>query len=241
MSNRKLIADIGMHDGRDTDFYLKKGFRVVAVEANPQLAEMNMKQFARYIKEGDLTIINAALGDFEGPVSFYVNDRKSDWSSIHRSIADRDGGGVRVVEVPSMRASEFFNLYKEIFYAKIDIEGADGDALLGMMKSACRPVYLSAEASNVWLLGVMRGMGYREFKMINQSYYFDWCLPNPAVHGDYIDYQFKSGSSGPFGEEAAGEWKDVNTIAEAFSAVQRAGEILPGQMIHSWWDFHAKR
>ena len=151
------------------------------------------------------------------------------------------GGGVRVVEVPQIAASTFFNSYKEIFYAKIDIEGGDGDALVGMMKSACRPVYLSAEASTVWLLGVMRAMGYRGFKLINQSYYFDWCLPNPAVHGNYIDYQFKSGASGPFGEEAAGEWKDVDTIADAFLAIQRAGQVLPGQMIHSWWDFHAKR
>jgi hypothetical protein len=28
-----LIFDVGFHRGEDTDFYLKKGFRVVAVEA----------------------------------------------------------------------------------------------------------------------------------------------------------------------------------------------------------------
>ena len=123
MANHKLIADIGMHDGQDTDFYLKKGFRVVAIEANPELVKTNTERFATYIEKGFLTIINAALGISEEPVSFYINDRKSDWSSIHRSIADRDGGGVRVVEVPQIAASTFFNSYKEIFYAKIDIEG----------------------------------------------------------------------------------------------------------------------
>jgi hypothetical protein len=30
-----LIYDLGMHRGGDTQFYLEKGFRVVAVEANP--------------------------------------------------------------------------------------------------------------------------------------------------------------------------------------------------------------
>jgi len=30
---QKLIIDVGMHKGYDTEFYLRKGFRVVAVEA----------------------------------------------------------------------------------------------------------------------------------------------------------------------------------------------------------------
>ena len=30
-----LIIDVGMHTGKDTLFYLQKGFRVVAIEANP--------------------------------------------------------------------------------------------------------------------------------------------------------------------------------------------------------------
>lgn len=31
--SRDLIFDIGMHRGEDSEFYLRKGFRVVAVEA----------------------------------------------------------------------------------------------------------------------------------------------------------------------------------------------------------------
>jgi hypothetical protein len=32
-----LIFDVGLHKGEDTDFYLRKGFRVVAFEAHPDL------------------------------------------------------------------------------------------------------------------------------------------------------------------------------------------------------------
>ena len=39
MVDRSLIFDVGCNDGQDSDFYLKKGFRVVAVEANPALCE----------------------------------------------------------------------------------------------------------------------------------------------------------------------------------------------------------
>ena len=34
-----LIYDVGFHHGEDTAYYLKKGFRVVAFEAHPRLAE----------------------------------------------------------------------------------------------------------------------------------------------------------------------------------------------------------
>jgi hypothetical protein len=34
-----LVYDVGFHQGEDTAFYLKKGFRVVAFEAHPRLAE----------------------------------------------------------------------------------------------------------------------------------------------------------------------------------------------------------
>ena len=47
-----LIYDLGMHVGQDTEFYLKKGFRVVAVEANPILAELGASRFQSEIDVG---------------------------------------------------------------------------------------------------------------------------------------------------------------------------------------------
>src|SRR4051812_12299597 len=40
-----LIIDVGMHDGGDTAFYLAKGFDVVAVEADPGLAQAGAERF----------------------------------------------------------------------------------------------------------------------------------------------------------------------------------------------------
>jgi hypothetical protein len=40
-----LIYDVGMCDGADTAFYLAKGFRVIAIEANPTLVERNRVLF----------------------------------------------------------------------------------------------------------------------------------------------------------------------------------------------------
>jgi predicted RNA methylase len=56
-----LIYDLGMHTGLDTKYYLDKGFRVVAVEANPKLVERGHAQFADAIAAGKLHIVDRAL------------------------------------------------------------------------------------------------------------------------------------------------------------------------------------
>jgi hypothetical protein len=41
-----LLYDVGMNNGDDTAYYLYKGFRVVAVEADPVLVEAARERFA---------------------------------------------------------------------------------------------------------------------------------------------------------------------------------------------------
>ena len=42
---RNLIYDLGCHNGQDSDFCLKKGFTVFAVEANPELCDVLKLRF----------------------------------------------------------------------------------------------------------------------------------------------------------------------------------------------------
>jgi len=53
-----LIFDVGMHNGEDTEFYLSRGFRVVGVEANPDLVRGLEKKFAAEIADGRVTIVD---------------------------------------------------------------------------------------------------------------------------------------------------------------------------------------
>jgi hypothetical protein len=46
-----LIYDVGFHVGEDTEFYLKKGYRVLAVEANPELCARGQMRFADAIRD----------------------------------------------------------------------------------------------------------------------------------------------------------------------------------------------
>ena len=47
-----LIYDVGMHRGEDTQFYLRKGFRVVAFEANPENVSFCRNKFRESIDHG---------------------------------------------------------------------------------------------------------------------------------------------------------------------------------------------
>lgn len=55
-ASERLIFDIGMNDGSDTEYYLSKGFHVVAVEASPPLIEAARAKFASEIAVGQLAL-----------------------------------------------------------------------------------------------------------------------------------------------------------------------------------------
>ena len=73
MAERNLIFDLGMYEGQDSRFYLSKGFRVVALEANPELCRRNAETFAAEIASGQLRIVQKALWHEAGQqIPFYV-------------------------------------------------------------------------------------------------------------------------------------------------------------------------
>ncbi len=94
--DRGLIFDIGIHIGQDTEFYLKKGFRVVAVEANPVLVEAAKQKFASEIVAGNLTIENVCVGAQRGTADFFVNNKVTEWSSMHEHLGSREVGSTKI-------------------------------------------------------------------------------------------------------------------------------------------------
>lgn len=49
--NPKLIYDVGMNNGDDTAYYLWRGFRVVAIEATPELVATAANRFRCEMKQ----------------------------------------------------------------------------------------------------------------------------------------------------------------------------------------------
>ncbi|QOV21341.1 class I SAM-dependent methyltransferase [Anabaenopsis elenkinii] len=77
--DKNLIIDVGVHLGEDTEYYLKKGFRVVGIEADPQLYQTTKKRLQSYINDGQLQLLNVAIAAQDGDITFYTNLNNSEW------------------------------------------------------------------------------------------------------------------------------------------------------------------
>lgn len=225
-----LIYDVGMHTGEDTDFYLKKGFDVVAIEANKDLVEENEKKFKKYIEEKKLIIINCAINLHEGQFNFYKN-KKHQWSSLIESIGTREGN-YEIEKVNCLNISKIFNQYGMPYYLKIDIEGKDETVISPLSDFIDKPKYISFEGGNFNTLELLLKFNYKLFKIIDQSKYYEWKCPEISLEGNYVDYKFPLGSSGLFGEETEGCWLDID---EAKSKISYYKSNNAG-----WLDVHAK-
>jgi FkbM family methyltransferase len=179
MKNR-LIYDIGCHSGEDTQYYLSKGFRVVAVDAAPELIKDASVQFASYIQSGQLTLLHAAISDKnDDTINFYLS-KTSVWNSAHRSMANRFQHLQKTIRVKTKTLASIIQMYGPAYYCKIDIEGNDKLALQSLRTLATKPVYISTEqedfkvttsASSHHLLDsldALHKLGYRKFKLIDQ-------------------------------------------------------------------------
>ena len=231
-----LIYDVGLHIGQDTAFYLEKGFRVVAIEANPVLAHQVAVRFAHACDVGQLRVLNVGVGSKAGRFPFYVNTLYSEWSSFEREIGTR-GCKAEVIEVQTIPLEEIVREHGVPHYMKIDIEGYDTIALESIARLSERPHYISAENGQPEMLDLMCGLGYSRFKFINQAEVPNMRCPSPAREGRDIDHRFEFGASGPFGEETVGQWKKREEVILEIVAYWNNPARDPN--IHGWYDLHA--
>jgi len=225
----ELIYDVGMHEGEDSEFYLLKGFRVVAVEADPDLCRTTGERLRDFVATGQLTIVNRAIAAASGPVTFYRSER-SGWSTLvsqwNRDNAMRGIGSEEVV-VEGITLADLVRTHGDAFYMKLDIEGMDRTAVQSLAATECRPCYLSMETSFSRTptfaaikadFDALAVLGYDRFKIVDQRTISRQIPPDPPRTGQYVDYRFINGESGLFGEETPGSWL---TLAQALAHCRR--------------------
>ncbi len=265
----RLIMDVGMHSGKDTEFYLRKGFDVVAIEANPALVQKVRSRLSEYLADDRLRIYDVAIADYEGEIDFYVNHQHDDWGTVSTAFAARNERKGTKNSVIRIKSTTFRTILSECgvpYYLKIDIEGVDTKCLKALMAVRERPKYVSIEAGltslreTVTELGLLWRLGYRRFKVVNQRLNSKVRCPNPPLEGSFVDYRFDGTCSGPFGEEAPGKWMSIQQTflwyrrllleQHMFGAggklhktiLHKACEKLKGEPAgaYGWYDFHAK-
>lgn len=250
-----LIYDVGMHKGEDTDFYLKKGFRVVGFEADPDLANYCRERFKNYIATGQLTIIEGAIIDLdiEGnkekkTITFYKNEGMSVLGTINLNWAERNeflgSPSSGTVEVRVLDFVDEVQKYGIPHYMKIDIEGSDMVCVNALKRFSKRPNYISIESDKTSLAKIIKeintlyDLGYDRFAAVEQTDIpFAQTPPYPAIEGTYTpEYRFELGCTGLFGSELHG-WKSKQGIVLKYYIIGLSYYLLGDRGIMEAWSF----
>ncbi|MFZ5722402.1 MAG: FkbM family methyltransferase [Pseudomonadota bacterium] len=261
-----LVFDVGAHRGEDSAFYLRLGYQVVAVEANPELVAGLRERFAGEILSGQLEVVPYAIDENEGDVLFYVNKKLSVWGTTSADWARRNqglGADSEVVRVGSVAFATLLRQHGVPHYLKIDIEGADLQCVRALSGFAARPRYLSLESTKTsWraLLAefdLLESLGYDRFQVVNQRHHRKRNGIYVELSGARFGYAFPPDSSGPFGECLGGEWltrrEALARYRWIFLGYFLFGDNTPGARLvrripflrralrHvSWYDTHAR-
>lgn len=235
-----LIFDLGMHWGLDTDFYLRKGFNVVALEANPDMCAKAGERFAKEISDGLLTIENRAFwssGDDE--ISFHINPEKDDWSSVKKGWAEKGGHPSQEISVKTITLADLFDRYGVPRYIKCDMEGVDDLFTEQLAAHPRHPDFVSVEAMSVETICFLRAAGYDRFQIVNQALHRTVRPVDPAREGRFADAQFNGHMSGLFGRELPHDmWLDTEECLERFQLFRKL-QVKDPMLGHGWIDFHA--
>jgi len=239
----KLIFDIGANNGDDTAFYLSKGFRVVAVEADPALCRQLETRFADAIGAGVLQIENVGVAGADGTLDFYVNSY-SEWSSFvkaGKATHENSHEKITIQTIPMVRLLE---RHGTPYYLKIDIEGFEKAALTTLRADMPLPDYMSFEVNADWtfLVDFLSGHGYQSFALVRQGRDVLPDPPQPAREGSYVAQKFKMSMSGCFGQEITAPWVSADGIVTTMAEELKAADARQARGQPSGWhDIHCRR
>ncbi|MFQ5574888.1 MAG: FkbM family methyltransferase [Terriglobia bacterium] len=127
-----VVLDLGAHIGYYTLIFARlvgSQGKVFAFEPGPDnfaLLEKNV-QVNRY---RNVTLVQRAVSEAAGRVRLYLNEGNT---ADHRMYDSRDGR--KHIEVETVRVDDYFAEYEgKIDFIKMDIQGAEGAALSGMVR-----------------------------------------------------------------------------------------------------------
>ena len=217
---KKIIYDLGCHNGSNISYYLLKADLVVVVDANPKLCEIIKYKFQKEIQEKRLIVENFIIShEASGEKkSFYIFEELDVVSTIYpetklylenKEIKKSD---YTEIEGVSKNILDLIYEFGDPFYIKIDLENYDHIILQEIFNNKITPKYISAECHNLEVFNLMtNNAAYNFFKISksNDVHLEEYQIKN--LSGFKINYQFPPHSAGPFGEDIKGDWlpKDI--------------------------------
>jgi FkbM family methyltransferase len=237
-----LIFDLGLHLGMDAGFYLEKGFRVVGLEAVPEIAKAATDRLRAHVDAKRLVVENEALAHRAGEtVSFFVVPGKDDWGSLTRAGAEKGLTRAVEIQVQTTTLSDLFDRHGTPYYVKCDIEGADLIFRDQLLADKRRPTFVSLENNAPSDLDVLEAGGYELVQIVNQAMNVHTLPPNPAREGIYVNARFDGHTSGLFGRELPqGGWITFQEARERLGLYRRL-KAMDDNLAPGWIDLHVCR
>jgi FkbM family methyltransferase len=229
-----LIYDVGMHKGEDTAYYLKKGFRVIGFEANPENAAHCSRRFSEAIARQQLTIVEGAIieTDFSGEekrkVKFYRNVDHSPWGSASEDWAQRNeimGTSNEIIEVEATDFKRCLTEYGVPYYLKADIVGSETICLRALLQFENKPDFISIRSEKFVFsklekeFVLLDRLGYDSFQAVQQDV-SQMRAPANSKEGANVSHNFDEGASGIFGKDLPGrDWKSKEQILKDYRRI----------------------
>ncbi|HUR21300.1 MAG TPA: FkbM family methyltransferase [Vicinamibacterales bacterium] len=124
-----VVLDVGAHVGTFTDFALMQGAaKVIALEPDPLNVECLRRNFAKDIASGRVVLVPEGAWSSEQSIEFSTGVGNSGMGSM----VHREAGG-QIIKVPVRPIDTILATLKiaKVDYIKMDIEGAEKEALKG--------------------------------------------------------------------------------------------------------------
>ena len=242
VEDTKTIYDLGANNGDDIEYYLKKGDKVVAVEANPSLCKIISKKFVNELNLGKLVIENCAVTTDRtaSDVDFYLSKNSNLNSQLH--IPDR-ADQFEKIRVPSKSIIDLIENHGIPHYIKIDIEGSDKFVLRQLFEHEFKPPFISVEAHTAEIFAILLALGeYRSFQLVEGSTVSKKYKNHKIrTNGGIEMYSFPSHSAGPFGQDIDGNWMNPEDFCRflglsnfGWKDIHATTEILPVPKVFTW-------
>jgi FkbM family methyltransferase len=237
---KKIIYDLGCHNGSNIPYYLLKADLVVVADANPKLCEIIKYKFQKEIQEKRLIVENCIIThEASGEKKlFYIFEQQDVLSTIYpetklyfknKEIKKSD---YVQIEIISKNILDLLYEFGDPFYIKIDLENYDHIILREIFNNRINPKYISSECHNLEVFNLMTNNDkYNFFKLSKGKDVHLEKYQIKNVSGLEINYEFPVHSAGPFGEDIKGNWLSKDIFKLQF--------FLNGGS--SWVDIHALR
>lgn len=233
-SDLPIVFDVGMNVGGNIPYYLEKGYRVVGIDANPQLVDDVKQKFAEEVADGRLVAVNVGVGAEDGVLPFYINKRQSGLSSF---APPTDAGEEWTsLDVPVRPLSSLIAEFGAPEFIKVDVEGFDAVVLRDLLSHNICPPSLSVEVQSIESVATLIALGYTEFQLINAAKIGHSGVADKVTHvdGSVSYYEFADDAAGPFGEDLTGQW-----VSAMEAVIQWYGKrVFLGV---GWYDMHGRK